>query len=115
MSSHRLHIQIDGMSCGSCVSHVRKALERVPGVEVARVAVGGADVLVSSRSENAAIQQAIEDAGYEVTEIKSAASSEGFSKAESAPAPGGCCCGGDHHGNGNAFGRVHQPISSRER
>lgn len=112
MSSQRLHLEIDGMSCGSCVSHVRKALERVPGLKVERVSVGAADV-VASLSENAAIQQAIEDAGYEVTEIKSAGASFGFSPPESGHASRNCCCGGDHHDAGVANGRGLEAISRR--
>jgi copper chaperone len=39
-----LSIRIAGMSCGGCVSSVRNALTRVPGVQVAEVDVGSAVV-----------------------------------------------------------------------
>jgi copper chaperone CopZ len=45
-------IQIDGMSCGHCVSRVQKALSRLEGVHVDQVEIGSARVTY--------------DAGYEV-------------------------------------------------
>lgn len=40
----RISIPIAGMSCGGCVSNVRNALARVPGVHVEQVKVGSAAV-----------------------------------------------------------------------
>ena len=47
-------IKIEGMSCMHCVMHVKNALMEVKGVK---------DV-------NEALKLAVEDAGYDVTEIK---------------------------------------------
>jgi copper chaperone CopZ len=64
----RISIPIAGMSCGGCVSHVRNALARVPGVQVEQVKVGSAivayDPAVTSPD---AIRAAIAGAGYTPT------------------------------------------------
>ena len=60
-------VAVDGMSCGHCVEAVRRALEATPGVEVTHVAIGEARVrLDPSRADRAAIEAAIEAAGYAV-------------------------------------------------
>jgi copper chaperone CopZ len=62
-----LDLKIDGMSCGSCVSHVRKALEGVSGVDVANVSIGSAQVRVNENATPdvvATVIEAIDDAGY---------------------------------------------------
>jgi copper chaperone CopZ len=78
-------IGISGMSCGSCVNAVRKALDSVPGVHVDAVTVGSATVSYdASEATAAAIDKAIRDAGYEPI-------TEGVPVA--AGAAGGCRCG----------------------
>ena len=59
-------ITISGMSCGHCVTAVRKALAGVAGVEVQDVQIGTATVGVSSPAALSAATSAIEDAGYDV-------------------------------------------------
>jgi copper chaperone CopZ len=59
-------ITISGMSCGHCVTAVKKALAGVAGVEVQDVQIGTATVGVSSPAALAAANAAIEDAGYDV-------------------------------------------------
>jgi copper chaperone CopZ len=60
-------IRIDGMHCEHCANAVREALEGVEGAEVERVEVGEATVrLDPERTNRAALDQAIEDAGYTV-------------------------------------------------
>lgn len=55
----QMKLSIDGMSCGHCVSHVRKTLEELPGVEPEIVEIGEAVV----RFDEAVIQSSrIEDA-----------------------------------------------------
>ena len=62
----QLTTSISGMSCGGCVSNVRKALESLPGVHVDAASVGSATVSYDeARTTPAAIAQAIRDAGYE--------------------------------------------------
>ena len=98
MSSHRLQLDISGMSCGSCEAHVRSALARLPDVHVDDVQVGHAVVTIAPSVGEASIRQAIADAGYALTGIRDAGS-ESIAAQRVAVAPGGCCCGGDHeHG-----------------
>ncbi len=58
---------IAGMSCGECVSAVRKALGAVPGTCLDEVSVGSATVSYdASIASPAAIAEAIGYAGYHV-------------------------------------------------
>lgn len=59
-------ITISGMSCGHCVTAVRKALTGVDGVVVQDVQIGTATVGVDSPAALAAAESAVEDAGYDV-------------------------------------------------
>lgn len=62
-------IEIGGMSCGHCVSSVRKALAAVDGVQVDDVRVGAATVSVEdARAPDgfAAVAAAVRSAGFEV-------------------------------------------------
>jgi len=59
-------ITISGMSCGHCVSAVRKALTGVPGVELRDVQIGSAQVVVESETALAAAEHAVDEAGYDV-------------------------------------------------
>ena len=69
----RLNMNIEGMTCGHCVIAVRKALEGLDGVQVERVAVGGATVAFDpTHTSNDAIAQAIEDEGYTVASTEPA-------------------------------------------
>lgn len=62
-----LELEISGMSCGHCVSAVKGALEELDGVDVKKVDIGSATVEYDpSRSSLAAIEGAIEEAGYQV-------------------------------------------------
>ena len=60
-------IGINGMSCSHCVAAVQKALTAVPGVTVEDVQIGSATVaLDTSKTSRAAVELAIEAAGYDV-------------------------------------------------
>ena len=59
-------IMISGMSCGHCVSAVRKALTGVAGVELREVQIGSAQVAVESDAAMAAAERAVDEAGYDV-------------------------------------------------
>ena len=65
-----LVVPIEGMNCGSCVSHVEKAIGAVPGVAHVNVnlAAGRADVAFSGAADLSGVVAAVEDAGYEVPE-----------------------------------------------
>jgi len=60
-------MSISGMSCGGCVSNVRKALANVDGVTDAQVTVGAAVVTYEpARTNPAALRKAIVQAGFDV-------------------------------------------------
>ncbi len=69
MKKHEL--KIDGMSCGHCAMHVKKALETIDGLEVETVEIGSARVWYD---ENASVQkqlqEKIEEAGYKLVSVK---------------------------------------------
>jgi Cu+-exporting ATPase len=66
--TRRVQIQVQGMTCASCVAHVEKALSSVPGVEKAEVnlATERATVELGEDVPVAALAQAVRDAGYDV-------------------------------------------------
>ena len=70
MKTNHLTLDIGGMSCGSCVAHVRKALEQLPDTRVANVRVGSADIVAGPTITEAALRQAITGAGYELTGVR---------------------------------------------
>ena len=61
-------LQIEGMSCAHCVQHVKEALEAVAGVKSAVVNLQNksAEVEHEDRVSLAALEAAVEEAGYEV-------------------------------------------------
>jgi copper chaperone len=59
-------LQIEGMSCGHCVSRVQKALSRVEGVHVDQVGIGSARVSYDAAVSLQQIREAVENAGFEV-------------------------------------------------
>ena len=73
---------INGMHCGSCVTAVSSALQRLPSVHVERAAVGEVTVTHDPvATPRGALVSAIEHAGYQVAEERAAVHS----------AQGGCC------------------------
>ena len=60
-------LEITGMSCGHCVSHVKSALEGVEGVSQADVSLENheAEVTLSDQVINADLIAAVEAAGYQ--------------------------------------------------
>lgn len=63
-------INIEGMSCGHCVAHVKEALEEIGGVEILEVNLEEKNALVNTEVEDNALIAAIDDAGYDVTSIE---------------------------------------------
>lgn len=66
-----VHIPVQGMSCGGCVSSVQKALGRLPGVAEATASLNPAGVTVRYDPASVDVQRlvgSIEDAGYSVPE-----------------------------------------------
>lgn len=66
-------LKISGMMCENCVKHVKKALEGVAGVTEAEVSLqaGSAVVSVQDGVTDQLLRDAVADAGYEVTEVRS--------------------------------------------
>lgn len=69
-AQNELLVGIEGMTCASCVLRVEKALKAIPGVTDASVNLGTESARVTADKEvhYAAVQQAIETAGYSITE-----------------------------------------------
>ena len=65
---HELSIGIEGMTCGSCVMRVEKAIMAIPGVSKASVNLGmeSARVTAPAGVSYGIVQEAIEKAGYAV-------------------------------------------------
>ena len=55
-----------GMTCDNCVRHVTEAVREVPGVEAADVVLGTGVLTVTASGgiEDAAIDAAVDEAGY---------------------------------------------------
>ncbi|MCL6517883.1 copper ion binding protein [Alicyclobacillus sp.] len=61
-------ITVKGMTCSGCVNSVTKALQRVAGVQEAKVDLAGQKATVTfdeSKTSVAQLKEAIEDAGYD--------------------------------------------------
>ena len=58
-------LQVNGMSCSGCVRHVRRALEKLAGVETRTVDIGSAEVSFDpDRIRLEDIAAAVTQAGY---------------------------------------------------
>jgi copper chaperone CopZ len=61
----KIHLKIEGMSCGHCVARVRRVLEETQGVRVTAVQVGSAEAEIDpDRVDSMAVARAVSDAGY---------------------------------------------------
>jgi len=82
-------VQVQGMTCGHCVSTVTTAVGAVPGVSAVEVDLRSGTVTTTGTADANAVARAVTAAGYDVT------------GAQQAPAAGrelpladtGCCCG----------------------
>lgn len=65
-------LTINGMMCAHCQTRVEKALSSVPGVDKVEVdlAKKQAALTLSSNVEEETLKAAVEDAGYDLVEIK---------------------------------------------
>ena len=64
-------IQIKGMHCINCVNAVKKALESIEGVENVDISLDtGLAIIDSELVADKTLQEAIEDIGFDVVEIK---------------------------------------------
>ena len=65
-SAGPLTIPIGGMTCRSCEERLTKKIRRVPGVVTIKVSLRSRSAVVTGRPDRAAVQAAIEGAGYTV-------------------------------------------------
>ena len=65
-------LKIEGMMCGHCEMHTKKALEALDGVKKAEVShkTGTAVVTLEKEVSNEVLTQAVTEQGYRVTEIR---------------------------------------------
>ena len=65
-------LKIEGMMCGHCEMHVKKALESIDGVKNADVShkSGTAVVMLEKEIPNDVLKQTVSDQGYRVTDIQ---------------------------------------------
>ena len=65
-------LKIEGMMCGHCEIHVKKALEALDGVTNAEVShkTGTAVITLVKDVSNDVLKQAVAEQGYEVTDIQ---------------------------------------------
>lgn len=69
-SFREITIPVAGMSCGSCVKHIRTALNQQPGVKTAEINLAAGQVTVWFDPELANIEalvEAIRKSGYRAT------------------------------------------------
>jgi copper ion binding protein len=61
-------IQVEGMTCGHCVSAVQSEVGAIPGVRSVEVDLDSGQVVVTSDAplDGEAIGRAVDEAGYEV-------------------------------------------------
>ena len=62
-------LTIEGMMCAHCAAHVEKALNALPGV-TAVVDLAAKTAVVTGGADNEALKKAVNDAGYQVTDIR---------------------------------------------
>ena len=64
-------LKIEGMMCGHCEMHTKKALEALDGVASAEVShkTGTAVVTLEKEVADDVLKQAVIDQGYQVTDI----------------------------------------------
>lgn len=87
-----VELSIDGMTCNSCVTRVRRALESIEGVATVAVDLGAGRARVEGTFDPSAsaLINALTDAGYPAQLAGAPASSS--STTQSKGARGGCCC-----------------------
>lgn len=59
-----IDLQVQGMTCGSCVRHVTQALTPVVGVDHVEVDLSTGLVRVEGNADSTALITALDDAGY---------------------------------------------------
>ena len=70
----QLRLTIDGMSCQHCVKTVRGLLEQLDGVQGLEVEVGSARLDLPASPGRPALEQLLDEAGFELKELGEAGS-----------------------------------------
>ncbi|CAN7563051.1 heavy-metal-associated domain-containing protein [Mycobacterium frederiksbergense] len=65
-------LEVQGMSCGHCVSAITAAVTPLAGVTSVDVDLSGGTVTVDGTADAGAVTAAIEDSGYDVSPARSA-------------------------------------------
>ena len=92
-----IDLEVQGMSCGSCVTHVKQALRPITGVTDVAVDLKSGHVRVSDALDDGPerLVAALSEAGYPAKLADRGA----FTASDNGPAAdpkarrGGCCCG----------------------
>ena len=65
-------LKIEGMMCGHCEMHVKKALDALDGVKNTEVSLSSGTAVVTLEKEvsDDMLKKAVTDQGYQVTDIK---------------------------------------------
>jgi copper chaperone len=85
----QINLSVQGMTCGSCVKHVTKAIESLGGVEGVHVDLQSGRVQVSRTSnESDDLIHALDEEGY-----PSSLDLDEQSATPTQKKSGGCCCG----------------------
>jgi copper ion binding protein len=73
VTATRIELEVEGMTCASCVGRVERALKAVPGVAEAAVNLATERATVTGSADAAALIAAVEGAGYDARERHAAA------------------------------------------
>jgi copper chaperone len=98
LSMNTFDLEVQGMSCGSCVKHVTQALQTLSGVQQVDVDLPSGHVKVSGTlpADAQALIGALDAAGYPAKLTASAvhlADKSSGGCGSTGKAKGGCCCG----------------------
>lgn len=91
-----IDLEVQGMSCGSCVNHVTQALKPIPGVTDVAVDLKSGHVRVTGAldGDSQRLVSALTDAGYPARLADAHASAPTDKRVAAQPntGRGGCCC-----------------------
>ena len=85
----RVDLKVEGMNCGSCVTHINAALHSVAGINEIAVDLKSNQVTVIGRMDTAAVIGVLRDAGYPA-HVATPDINAGTKTASSVGS--GCCC-----------------------
>ncbi len=88
-----INLTVSGMTCGSCVRHVEKAIHAIEGVEKVEVDLDSGSVKVDGSSSQSiqAIIASLDEAGYQA-QVNSDSFNEAKVQRRSCRSGSSCCC-----------------------